>query len=120
MSDSLQHCDQSSGTQRVCDYEGCTKGIDTGHALYRISPKGKGEKFVGLCEENYVGEPEPVAKIIEQANHRKRLCGVQGCEDATVGDMKSEFSERWLPCCRRHLDECREVGLTVREVFDDE
>lgn len=55
--------------QRVCDHEGCENGIDTGHALYRVSPKGPGKPFVGLCSEHYVGDVDPVTPIIEQANH---------------------------------------------------
>lgn len=51
--------------QRVCDYEGCENGIDTGHVLYRVSPKGKGQCFVGLCKGHYVGETIPVAEVIE-------------------------------------------------------
>jgi hypothetical protein len=56
-------------TRMICDYEGCEKGpLTTGHALYRVSPKGPGQKFVGLCEEHYAGTPDPVAKAIEEAN----------------------------------------------------
>lgn len=59
-----------SNTQRgTCDYEGCEHGIETGHALYRVSPKG--EPFVGLCEEHYAGEPDEIARTIEQANRRR-------------------------------------------------
>jgi hypothetical protein len=54
--------------QRVCDYEGCERGIDTGHALHRVSPKGKGQPFVGMCSEHYAGTPDPVAQVIEDAN----------------------------------------------------
>lgn len=50
----------------VCDAFDCERGVITGHALYRVSPKG--ERFVGLCEEHYAGEPEPVAKMIEERN----------------------------------------------------
>ena len=52
--------------QRVCDFEGCERGIATGHALHRVSPKG--EPFVGLCAEHFAGEPDPVAAVVEQAN----------------------------------------------------
>jgi len=52
----------------VCAHEGCEKGVETGHALYRISPTGPGQKFVGMCEEHYDGEPDPVAKTFEEDN----------------------------------------------------
>jgi hypothetical protein len=55
----------------VCDYEGCGKGpLTTGHAIYRISSLE--EKFVGMCEEHYPGEPDPLARTIEQAEQRRR------------------------------------------------
>lgn len=54
----------------VCAEEGCERGIATGHALYRISPKGPGQKFIGKCEEHFKGEPNPVAKVFEEDNHR--------------------------------------------------
>jgi hypothetical protein len=53
----------------VCDHEGCDRGISTGHALHRVSPKGPGQQFAGLCAEHYVGTPDPVAQAIEDANH---------------------------------------------------
>jgi hypothetical protein len=53
---------------RICDHEGCDRGIHSGHALYRTSPKGT--PFVGLCEVHYAGEPDPVARLIEQSNQR--------------------------------------------------
>lgn len=56
--------------QKVCDHQGCTNGIDTGHALYRVSPKGPGQPFVGLCSEHYAGEVDPVSPLIERANQR--------------------------------------------------
>lgn len=56
--------------QRTCDHEGCVNGIDSGHALYRVSPKGPGQPFVGLCSEHYVGERDPVSPIIEEANQQ--------------------------------------------------
>lgn len=57
--------------QKVCDHEGCDRGIDTGYALHRTSPKGKGQPFVGLCSEHYTGKPNPVAQVIEDANHAR-------------------------------------------------
>lgn len=56
--------------QRVCDHDGCPKGIATGHALHRVSPKGPGQKFIGLCTEHFAGTPDPVAQVIEDANQR--------------------------------------------------
>lgn len=53
-----------------CDYEGCKNGLETGHALYRTSPKG--EPFVGLCSEHYAGPEDPVAAAIEDHNRRRR------------------------------------------------
>lgn len=55
----------------VCDYEGCENGIDTGHALMRVSPKGKGQPFVGLCEKHYAGRVDPVAKVFQDDNRRR-------------------------------------------------
>jgi hypothetical protein len=53
--------------QMTCDHEGCDKGIATGHALHRVSPKPG--PFIGLCAEHFAGVPDPVAQIIEDANH---------------------------------------------------
>jgi hypothetical protein len=41
----------------TCAVPGCDRGPqdERGSGLYRISPKGKGEKFVGLCDPHYVG-----------------------------------------------------------------
>lgn len=55
--------------QRTCDYGDCPNGIATGHALHRVSPKG--EPFVGMCDTHFVGEPDPVAHLFQQANHAK-------------------------------------------------
>lgn len=62
----------------VCDYEGCENGIATGHALHRVSPKGKGQKFIGMCDDHYVGHPDPVAHTIQQANHQARALRQEG------------------------------------------
>lgn len=58
--------------QRVCDHEGCEKGIDTGHTLNRVSPKGKGMPFVGMCDDHYVGPVDAVAKVFQDHNQRAR------------------------------------------------
>lgn len=70
--------------QRVCDYEGCTNGIETGHALHRVSPKGKGMPFVGMCDEHYIGQPDPVAQVFQRANHRGTC---RYCDRPTAGDV---------------------------------
>lgn len=51
----------------TCADEGCDRGVRSGHALYRVSPKG--EDFAGKCEEHFAGEPEPIAQAIERRNH---------------------------------------------------
>ncbi len=56
----------------VCAHPGCEKGIETGHALHRISPTGPGQKFVGMCGEHFQGEPDPVAQAFEDDNLRKK------------------------------------------------
>lgn len=40
--------------RRQCVWPGCSRGPfdEHGSALYRISPKGPGQKFVGLCGEH--------------------------------------------------------------------
>lgn len=50
----------------VCVEVGCSRGIATGFALYRTSPKG--EMFEGKCEEHFDGEIEPIAQMVEQRN----------------------------------------------------
>lgn len=68
-----------STIQQVCDFEGCEKGIATGHALHRVSPKPG--PFIGLCAEHYAGTPNPAAQAVEDANHgrppapKKEECG---------------------------------------------
>lgn len=54
----------------VCVEPGCTRGRDSGHALYRTSAKG--ELFEGKCEEHFPGLPDPVAKAVEQRNQELR------------------------------------------------
>lgn len=54
----------------TCDRMGCQRGIATGHALFRTSPKGG--PFRGLCSLHFKGELEPVAKAIEDANQKSR------------------------------------------------
>jgi hypothetical protein len=57
--------------KRTCIKPGCERGIATGHALHRTSPKG--EEFVGACTEHaseYQATVEPVAQIIEEENQR--------------------------------------------------
>ncbi len=54
----------------VCREEGCGKGPDTGHGLYRTSPKG--ELFEGACEGHYSGTPDPIVQAIEQHNQEER------------------------------------------------
>jgi hypothetical protein len=49
-----------------CDEPGCHNGIETGHALYRTSPKG--EDWEGKCEEHFTGQIEPIAQLIERRN----------------------------------------------------
>lgn len=52
----------------TCDYPGCERGIATGHALYRVSPKGPGKPFVGMCRE-HAGQPyDPVTQVFEDDN----------------------------------------------------
>ena len=51
---------------------GCTCGPATGQALHRISPKGEGHAFVGLCTRHMResgGRPEALAVLIEEHNH---------------------------------------------------
>jgi hypothetical protein len=57
----------------LCEIEGCEKGIATGHALYRTSPTGEGQKFRGRCAEHATPEQrgpedEDVAGLIEREN----------------------------------------------------
>lgn len=55
-----------------CALKGCERGPGTGDALHRTSPKG--ENFEGLCTEHYQaigGEPDWVARVIEDRNHGK-------------------------------------------------
>lgn len=65
--------------KRECDYEGCTKGIATGHALHRVSPKGPGQEFVGMCDEHYAGRPDPVAMVFQRDNHAGSRCPHDEC-----------------------------------------
>lgn len=61
----------------ICAHEGCDRGIATGHGLYRISPKGRGEKFVGVCQD-HLGDLETpsdssvlkITQTFEQENAR--------------------------------------------------
>jgi hypothetical protein len=50
----------------TCVEDGCGRGCYTGHALYRVSPKG--ELFQGKCEEHYQGPVDPIAQAIERRN----------------------------------------------------
>lgn len=50
----------------MCAFPGCERGVPTGHALNRTSPKG--EDFEGMCWEHFEGEPEPIAQLIEEHN----------------------------------------------------
>lgn len=59
-----------------CDHEGCPNGIETGHALHRVSPKPG--PFAGLCDEHYAGEPDPVARAIQQAGVTPRTPRPEG------------------------------------------
>jgi hypothetical protein len=54
----------------ICDRLGCHRGIATGHALFRTSPKG--QTFRGLCSLHFEGPLEPAAKAIEDANQESR------------------------------------------------
>jgi len=52
-----------------CVKKDCPKGVSTGHALQRISPKG--EDFVGVCEDHATEFDvvlDPLAKIIQDNN----------------------------------------------------
>jgi hypothetical protein len=49
---------------------GCTKGRDTGHALYRTSPKG--ELFEGKCAEHAPDKVDPIVAAIEYHNQQQR------------------------------------------------
>jgi hypothetical protein len=56
----------------TCAKDGCERGPANGDALHRISPKGPGQKFVGLCTEHMReagGQPEALAVLIEEHNH---------------------------------------------------
>lgn len=54
----------------VCAEDGCEKGRASGHALYRVSPKG--ELFEGKCAEHFGGPLEPITQAIEDHNQRMR------------------------------------------------
>ena len=59
-------------TSDPCEFPGCNRGLATGHALYRTSPKG--QPFFGRCAE-HMGEPvDPgvrlITQVIEDDNHR--------------------------------------------------
>ena len=42
----------------ICAFPDCNKGpLATGDALFRINPKGKGNGFIGMCED-HVNEDE--------------------------------------------------------------
>lgn len=44
----------------TCEVEGCERGPQTdGSTLFRVSPKGKGQKFVGRCREHLETPPDP-------------------------------------------------------------
>lgn len=97
----------------TCAKDGCERGVRSGHALYRTSPKG--ELFQGRCEEHFDGEPEPVAQMIEDRNQggysmsetheRCDTCGVRNQPTERYRDAKGEnrvgcVDER--ACSQRH------------------
>lgn len=53
-----------------CVYEGCEADIKKGNTLYRVSPKGKGMAFEGMClvhmraSQTYV---DPVVRKVVEA-----------------------------------------------------
>jgi hypothetical protein len=54
-----------------CQEPGCLAHIDHGDALYRITPKGPGMKFRGMCRAHFKGviEQPDIAGIIEDSNY---------------------------------------------------
>lgn len=55
-----------------CARPDCDRGVRTGHVIYRISPKGKGEPFVGLCEEHMAEDAiDPEVKAVADVFARK-------------------------------------------------
>ena len=53
-----------------CIELGCSRGKESGHALYRTSAKG--EFFEGKCELHYEGVPDPITQAIEKRNLAQR------------------------------------------------
>ena len=59
----------------ICQEAGCENGLVTGHTLYRITPKGPGTWFLGVCREHATPEQigdDDVERIIETDQRRKR------------------------------------------------
>jgi hypothetical protein len=60
--------------------------------------------------------PERSESVTGEHQDEWRLCDVQGCVRSAVSEIRSEFSDRWLPACQRHHDEAWEAGCTVRKL----